>query len=114
MEIIKKYEKYLSTDAQDAIKTSDDLDEAAAEVFYLVAAGKGDKAKKPNLIKAVEFMMTYFEWCSDVDKHAVISSQNSDKPFNCSKCDKAFRASGNLKTLFRLKTLRVNSKLKPQ
>ena len=43
MDIIKKFKKYLSTDAQDAIKNSEDLDEAVESVFYLVAAGKGEK-----------------------------------------------------------------------
>ena len=90
MDIKEKFGKYLSRDAQDAIKDSEDLEEAVQAVFYLVAAGKGDKPLKPHLIKAVEFMMQYFEWFSGENNQTLTCSQNSEKPFSCSKCEKKF------------------------
>ena len=90
MDIKEKFGKYLSRDAQDAIKDSEDLEDAVQAVFYLVAAGKGDKPLKPHLIKALEFMMQYFEWFSGEKNQTLTYSQNSEKPFNCSKCDKKF------------------------
>ena len=63
MENLKlKFKRIISNGVQDAIKYSEDPDEAVESVFYLVAAGKGNKAKKPNLIQVVEFMMTHFDW----------------------------------------------------
>ena len=90
MDIKEKFGKFLSRDAQDAIKDSEDLEDAVQAVFYLVAAGKGDKPLKPHLIKALEFMMQYFEWFSGENNQTLTCSQNSEKPFDCSKCDKKF------------------------
>ena len=89
MEAKNKFQKYLSTDAKEAIKT-EDLEESVEAAFYQVAAGKGDKAKKPQLLKAVEFIMRYYDWFSDAHNETLITTQNSEKAFSCAKCDKTF------------------------
>ena len=95
-----KFDNYLSTEAKKVIMDAD-LDTPVRETLHQLAAGKGIAAKKNDLIRAGQFLMKHLGWLTDIQTNP---DQSDKKPFTCSKCDKAFRVSSNLKSHERIHT----------
>ena len=84
--MLGKFENFLSTEAKRVIMDAD-LDTPVRETLHQLAAGKGNAAKKNDLIRAGQFMMKNLGWLTDIQTNP---DQSDKKPFTCSKCDSEF------------------------